>query len=71
MSNLTPDDVNLRLTSIHSLLDEEDTRLWEGLEDERISRIAGDEANKQLIDLVIDANEGTERRLSTEVVHRS
>ena len=40
MSNLTPDDVNLRLTSIHSLLDEEDTRLWEGLEDERISRIA-------------------------------
>lgn len=71
MSNLTPEDVDLRLTSVHSLLDEEDMRLWEGLEDEKISRIAGDEANKQFTAQVQTANQGTESRLSTEVIHRS
>ena len=71
MSNLTPDDVDLRLTSVHSLLNEEDTRLWEGLEDEKISRIAGDDANKLFTEQVQGENQGTESRLSTEVIHRS
>lgn len=71
MSNLTPEDVDLRLTSIHSMLDEEDTRLWEGLEDEKISRIAGDNANKLFAEQVQGENQGTESRLSTEVIHRS
>ena len=71
MSNLTPQDVDVRLTATRNELVEEDLRLWEGLEDEKISRIAGDEANKQLIDLVVDANQDTENRLSTEVLHRS
>ena len=42
MSNLTPDDVDLRLTASKAELSEEDQRLWLGLEDEKISRIAGD-----------------------------
>lgn len=71
MSNLTPQDVDVRLTATRNELVEEDLRLWEGLEDEKISRIAGDEANKQLINLVVDANQDTENRLSTEVLHRS
>ena len=71
MSNLTPEDVDLRLTSIHSMLDEEDTRLWGGLEDEKISRIAGDNANKLFAEQVQGENQGTESRLSTEVIHRS
>ena len=71
MSNLTPQDVDVRLTATRNELVEEDLRLWEGLEDEKISRIAGDEANKQLINLVVDANQDTESRLSTEVLHRS
>lgn len=71
MSNLTPDDVDLRLTAAKAELTEEDQRLWLGLEDEKISRIAGDEANKQLTELVQQQNSGTESRLSTEVIHRS
>ena len=71
MSNLTPQDVDVRLTATRNELVEEDLRLWEGLEDEKISRIAGDEAKKQLINLVVDANQDTENRLSTEVLHRS
>lgn len=70
MSNLTPEDVDLRLTTVHIKLDEEDVRLWNGLEDEKISRIAGDEANKQFTLQVQQENQGTERRLSTEVIHR-
>lgn len=71
MSNLTPDDVDLRLTATKAELTEEDQRLWLGLEDEKISRIAGDEANKQFTELVKQQNSGTESRLSTEVIHRS
>ena len=71
MSNLTPDDVDLRLSATKAELTEEDQRLWLGLEDEKISRIAGDEANKQLTELVQQQNSGTESRLSTEVIHRS
>lgn len=71
MSNLTPDDVDLRLTASKAELSEEDQRLWLGLEDEKISRIAGDEANKQFTELVKQQNSGTESRLSTEVIHRS
>lgn len=71
MSNLTPDDVDLRLTAAKAELTEEDQRLWLGLEDEKISRIAGDEANKQFTELVKQQNSGTESRLSTEVIHRS
>lgn len=71
MSNLTPDDVDLRLTATKAELTEEDQRLWLGLEDEKISRIAGDEANKQFNELVQQQNSGTESRLSTEVIHRS
>lgn len=71
MSNLTPDDVDLRLTATKAELTEEDQRLWLGLEDEKISRIAGDEANKQFTELVQQQNSGTESRLSTEVIHRS
>lgn len=71
MSNLTPEDVDLRLTAAKAELTEEDQRLWQGLEDEKISRVAGDEANKQLIDQAKQQNSGTESRLSTEVIHRS
>lgn len=71
MSNLTPEDVDLKLTSVHEKLNEEDMRLWEGLEDEKISRIAGDEANKKFTLQVQNENQGTESRLSTEVIHRS
>ena len=71
MSNLTLDDVDLRLTASKAELSEEDQRLWLGLEDEKISRIAGDEANKQFTELVKQQNSGTESRLSTEVIHRS
>lgn len=71
MSNLTPQDVDVKLTATRNELVEEDTRLWEGLEDEKISRIAGDEANKQLTLQVQNENVGTESRLSTEVIHRS
>ena len=71
MSNLTPDDVDLRLTATKAELTEEDQRLWLGLEDEKISRIAGDEANKQFTELVKQQNSGTESRLSIEVIHRS
>ena len=62
MSNLTPEDVNLRLTETRNELQLEDTRLWQGLEDERVSRIAGDAANNNLIEnnkngfLVTDAD---------------
>lgn len=71
MSNLTPDDVDLRLSATKAELTGEDQRLWLGLEDEKISRIAGDEANKQFTELVKQQNSGTESRLSTEVIHRS
>lgn len=71
MSNLTPHDVDVRLTTTHNELVEEDTRLWEGLEDEKVSRIAGDKANNQLTLQVQNENAGTETRLSTEVIHRS
>lgn len=71
MSNLTPEDVDLKLASVHEKLNEEDMRLWEGLEDEKISRIAGDEANKKFTLQVQNENQGTESRLSTEVIHRS
>lgn len=71
MSNLTPDDVDLRLTTVHNKLNEEDTRLWQGLADEKVSRIAGDEANKSLTLQVQTENQGTEGRLSTEVDHRA
>lgn len=71
MSNLTPDDVDIRLTETREEFSEEHTRLWEGLEDEKVSRIAGDEANKQFTQQVQDENQGTESRLSTEVIHRS
>lgn len=71
MSDLTPQDVDLRLTATRNELAEEDVRLWEGLEDEKISRIAGDEANKLFAEQVQSENQGTEGRLSTEVIHRS
>lgn len=71
MSNLTPDQVDVRLTETREEFSEEHTRLWEGLEDEKVSRIAGDEANKQFTQQVQDENQGTESRLSTEVIHRS
>lgn len=71
MSNLTPDDVNILLTETRNELQLEDGRLWEGLEDEKISRIAGDKANKDLIDLTNTELAAQESRLSTEVVQRA
>lgn len=71
MSNLTPDDVDVKFTAVTNKLTEEDTRLWEGLEYEKVSRIAGDEANKQFAQQVQGENQGTESRLSTEVIHRA
>jgi hypothetical protein len=71
MSNLTPDDVNILLTETRNELQIEDGRLWEGLEDEKISRIAGDKANKDLIDLTNTELAAQESRLSTEVVQRA
>lgn len=71
MSNLTPEDVDLRLTTTKAELVEVDQLLGLELEDERISRIAGDEANKSFTELVQQQNSGTESRLSTEVIHRA
>ena len=71
MANLTPQDVDTRLTVTRKELMEEDIRLWNGLEDEKVSRIAGDDANKAFTQLVQGENQGTESRLSTEVIHRS
>ena len=70
MSNLTPEDVNLRLTETRNELQLEDTRLWQGLEDERVSRIAGDAANNNLIENTNTALAAQEARLSVEVVQR-
>ena len=70
MSNLTPEDVNLRLTETRNELQLEDTRLWQGLEDERVSRIAGDAANNNLIENANTALAAQESRLSVEVVQR-
>lgn len=70
MSNLTPEDVNLRLTKTRDELQLEDTRLWQGLEDERVSRIAGDAANNNLIENANTALAAQESRLSVEVVQR-
>lgn len=70
MSNINIEDVNLRLTETRNELSEEDSRLWDGLENERLARNAGDDANKSLALQVQDAVSGTERRLSTEVIHR-
>ena len=71
MSNLTPQGVDVKLTTTRNELVEEDLRLWEGLEDEKVSRISGDEANKQFTMQVQGENASTESRLSTEVIHRS
>ena len=70
MSNLTPEDVNLRLTETRNELQLEDTRLWQGLGDERVSRIAGDAANNNLIENTNTALAAQEARLSVEVVQR-
>lgn len=70
MSNINIEDVNLRLTETRNELSEEDSRLWGGLENERLARNAGDDANKSLALQVQDTVSGTERRLSTEVIHR-
>ena len=67
----TIEDVDLRLTATKAELLGADQGLRDSLEDERISRIAGDEANKQLTLDVQTSNQGTESRLSTEVIHRS
>ena len=70
MSNTNLEDVIVQLTETRNELSEEDLRLWDGLENERVSRIAGDDANKSLTLQVQDSVSGTERRLSTEVIHR-
>ena len=70
MSNTNLEDVVVQLTETRNELSEEDLRLWDGLENERVSRIAGDDANKSLTLQVQDTVSGTERRLSTEVIHR-
>lgn len=70
MSNTNIEDVMVQLTETRNELSEEDLRLWDGLENERVSRIAGDDANKSLTLQVQDSVSGTERRLSTEVIHR-
>lgn len=70
MSNTNIEDVTVQLTETRNELSEGDLRLWDGLENERVSRIAGDDANKSLTLQVQDSVSGTERRLSTEVIHR-
>lgn len=67
----TIEEVDLRLTVTKNELVAEDQRLWESLQNETISRVAGDNANSQLVADVNTANQGTESRLSTEVIHRS
>jgi len=67
----TIEEVDLRLTVTKNELVAEDQRLWESLQNETISRVAGDNANNQLVVDVNTANQGTESRLSTEVLHRS
>ena len=49
---------------------DEHLRLWDGLEAERVSRIAGDDANNTLSSIIQDNLTDTEGRLSTEVIHR-
>ena len=49
---------------------DEHLSLWSGLEAERVSRIAGDDANNTRINLIQDNLFDTENRLSTEVIHR-
>lgn len=71
MSNVTVEDLDTRLTETRNEFAETDLRLWESLEDEKVSRIAGDEANNLLIQEVKTDLTGTESRLSTEVIHRS
>ncbi|WAW11665.1 hypothetical protein nACB1_036 [Acinetobacter phage nACB1] len=70
MSNLTPEDVNIQLTETRNELRLEDLRLWQGLEDEKISRIAGDNANTELNTLTNTELAAQESRLSVEVVQR-
>ena len=70
MSNLTPQDVDTRLTETRNEFSEEHVRLWEGLATERVSRIAGDDANLQLIGDTQDSLAASESRLSIEVVQR-
>lgn len=52
-------------------IDELDAKLETGLENERVARIAGDDANNVLILQAQSDNAGTERRLSEEVIARS
>lgn len=70
MTNLSPQDVDTRLTETREEFSEEHDRLWNSLDDERISRIAGDEANAQSLQQNVDALLSNESRLSTEVVQR-
>lgn len=49
---------------------DEHLSLWSGLEAERVSRIAGDDANNTRTNLIQDNLFDTENRLSTEVIHR-
>lgn len=51
-------------------IENEQARLWNSLDDERISRIAGDEANSQSLQQNVSALLSNESRLSTEVVQR-
>lgn len=51
-------------------IENEQARLWNSLDDERISRIAGDEANSQSLQQNVNALLSNESRLSTEVVQR-
>lgn len=51
-------------------IENEQARLWNSLDDERISRIAGDGANSQSLQQNVSALLSSESRLSTEVVQR-
>ena len=70
MTNLSPQDVDTRLTETREEFSAEHDRLWNSLDDERISRIAGDETNAQSLQQNVDALLSNESRLSTEVVQR-
>src|SRR5574343_588446 len=70
MSNLITDNVNTLLNETRTELEQEDLRLWQGLEDEKVSRIAGDAANANQIQLTNTALAAQESRLSVEVVQR-
>lgn len=51
-------------------IEEVDTRLQSALDDERVSRIAGDDANKSLTIQVADQLLNVDSRVSTEIVQR-